>query len=75
MLRLAAALIVGVVIGLSVGPMAEALMASTFPAQPYARDCLDGDECTMVIRPKGAPWLTVMCELTTPPRCVDGEKP
>jgi hypothetical protein len=59
---------IGVAAGITVAAFSENLMSDQ---QAYVRDCLPGDECTMTIRPKGAPWLNVTCELTQPPRCRD----
>ena len=64
----------GYVLGISTGPFLELWMNQSFP-QHYARACLPGDECTMVIRPSGKPWQIVTCYLTNPPICEDGEKP
>lgn len=71
MIKILAGFIMGGAIGMAVYPAAEAMISAHAPAQSYTRECLLGDECTMRIRPKDAPWLNLTCELTNPPRCRD----
>lgn len=37
----------------------------------YSRACLPGDECTLLIKPAGEPWLNITCDLGPPTRCRD----
>jgi hypothetical protein len=69
--RYAIAITIGVVIGAILGAAPAALEEYMSEGRSYTRACLPGDECTMRIRPAGAPWLNITCELTEPPRCRD----
>ena len=69
-MKLMLALVAGWFCGLLTASLVETSMSGPMA---YSRACLPGDECTMIIKPKDAPWLNITCELTAPVRCRDGE--
>jgi hypothetical protein len=67
------AVFIALILGIAASPLIEAIFNYMYPPPAYSRDCLPGDTCTMIIKPAGAPWLNIVCDLSTPPRCRDGE--
>lgn len=70
-MKLLLALFLGFGLGIAAMLVVEAAERAMSDHVGYTRACLPGDQCTMRIVPKDAPWLALTCELTEPPRCRD----